>query len=68
MVFGTCLIETRVVDAHLKLPTCHGDDNRVSQPLRVVDFPDKANVEQLLDLSMDEVLPLNRLLLGLLLD
>jgi hypothetical protein len=68
MVFGTCLIETHVVDAHPKLPACHGDDNRVSQPLWVVDFPDKASVEQLLDLSMYEVLPLNRLLLGLLLD
>jgi hypothetical protein len=31
-VFGTCLLETSVVDAHLKLLFGLGDDNRVSQP------------------------------------
>jgi hypothetical protein len=67
-VFGACLVETGVVDAHPKLPTRLGDDNRVGQQLRVVGLSDKADVEQLFDLLMDEVLPLNRLLLRLLLD
>jgi hypothetical protein len=67
-VFGTCLIKTSVVDAHPKLPTGLGDDNRVSQPLRVVYLLDEASVEQVLDFFMDEVLPLNGLLPGLLLD
>jgi hypothetical protein len=67
-VFGTCLVETRVVNAHPKLPTDLGDDNRVDQPPRVVDLPYKVGVEQLLDFFTDEVLPLNELLLGFLLD
>jgi hypothetical protein len=44
-----------------------GDDNRVGQPLRVVDLPYEASVEQLLEFFTYEVLPLNRLLLGLML-
>jgi hypothetical protein len=44
------------------------NDNRVGQPPWVVDLPDKASVEQLFDLFTDEVLSLNGLLLGLLLD
>jgi hypothetical protein len=40
----------------------------VGQPPRVVDLPDKASIKQLFDLFMDEVLPLNGLLLGFLLD
>jgi hypothetical protein len=34
----------------------------------VVDLPDKAGIEELFDLFTDEVLPLNELLLGLVLD
>jgi hypothetical protein len=68
MIFGTCLVETSAVDAHPKLPTGLGDDNRVGQPPWVVDLPDEAGVEQLLDLFTNEVLLLNGLLLGLLLD
>jgi hypothetical protein len=68
MVFWTCLVETSVVDAHPKLPTCIGDDNRVGQPLRVVDLPDEASVKQLFNLFSDKVLPLYGLLSGLLLD
>jgi hypothetical protein len=67
-VFVICLIETGDVDAYPKLPTDLGDDNRVGQPPRVMDLPDKVGVEQLFDFFMDEVLPLNGLLLGLLLD
>jgi hypothetical protein len=44
MIFETCLVETSVVDAHLKLPTGLGDDNRVGQPSWVVDFPDESVV------------------------
>jgi hypothetical protein len=44
-IFGTCLVETSVVDANPKLPTSLGDDNRVGQPLQVVDLPDKADVK-----------------------
>jgi hypothetical protein len=29
MIFGACLVETSVVDAHLKFPAGPGDDNRV---------------------------------------
>jgi hypothetical protein len=68
MVFWTCLIETSVVDAHLKLPTSLGGDNRVGQPPWVVDLPDKASIKQLLNLLSDKILSLNGLLLGLLLD
>jgi hypothetical protein len=67
-VFGTCFVETCVVDAHLKLPVGLRDDHRVGQPPRVVDLPYDAGVEQLLDFFTDEVLPLNGLLPGLLLD
>jgi hypothetical protein len=67
-VFGTCLVETGVVDAHLKLPIGLMDDNRAGQPPQVVDLLDKVGVEQLFDLFTDEVLLPNRLLPGLLLD
>jgi hypothetical protein len=67
-IFGTCLIETSVVNAHPKLPTSLGDDNRVGQPPWEVDLPDEVGIEQLVDLFTGEVLPLNRLLLRLLLD
>jgi hypothetical protein len=60
-IFVTCLVETSVVDAHPKLSAGLGDNNRVGQP-------DEAGVEQLLDLFTDEVLPLNGLFSGLLLD
>jgi hypothetical protein len=68
MIFWTCLVETSVVDAHPKLPTYLGDDNRVGQPPWVVDLPDEARVKQLFNLFSDKVLPLYGLLLGLLLD
>jgi hypothetical protein len=67
-IFGACLIETSVVDAHPKLSIGLGDDNMVGQPPRVVDLPNKAGVEQLFDLFTNEVLPLNGLFLGLLPD
>jgi hypothetical protein len=67
-VFETCLIETCVVDAHPKLPVGLRDNHKISQPPRVVDLPYEASVEQLLNFFMDEVLPLNGLLLGPLLD
>jgi hypothetical protein len=67
-VFGTCLVETCIVDAHPKLPVSLWDDHRIGQPPRVVDLLYEASVEQLLDFFMDKVLPLNRLLLGPLLD
>jgi hypothetical protein len=67
-VFGTCLIETCVVDAQPKLPVSLRDDNRVGQPLRVVDLSYEASIEQPFDFFTDEVLPLNGLLPGLLLD
>jgi hypothetical protein len=67
-IFGTCLIETSVVNAHPKLPTSLGDDNRVGQPPWEVDLPDEVGIEQLVDLFTGEVLPLNGLLLRLLLD
>jgi hypothetical protein len=44
-VFGTCLVETGVVDAYSKLRIDLGDDNRVGQPPWVVDLSDKAGVE-----------------------
>jgi hypothetical protein len=66
-IFGACLVETSVVNPHLKFPADLGDDNRVGQPLRVVDLPYETSIEQLLDFFTDEVLPLNGLLLGLLL-
>jgi hypothetical protein len=58
MVFWACLVETNVVDAHLKLLACLGDDNRVGQPPRVVDLSDEASVKQLFNLFSDKVLPL----------
>ena len=67
-VLWTCLIEVGVVDAHPKLPIRLGDDDRVGQPLRVVDLFDKASLQQLADLFTDEVLPLDGLLPGLLSD
>jgi hypothetical protein len=63
-VFGTCLIETNVVDAHPKLPACLGDDNRVGQPLWVVDLPDEASIKQLFNPFSNKVLPLYGLLSG----
>jgi hypothetical protein len=62
-VFGTCLVETCVVDAHPKLPVGFRDDHRVGQPPRVVDLLNEAGAKQLLDFFTDEVLPLNGLLL-----
>jgi hypothetical protein len=61
-VFGACLIEAGVVNALLKLPVCLGDNDRVGQPLEVVDLVDKASVQQLADLFTYEVLPLDGLL------
>jgi hypothetical protein len=66
-IFRACLIETSVVDAHPKLPTSLGDNNRVGQPPWVVDLPDESDVKQLLDFFKYEVLPLNELLSRLLL-
>jgi hypothetical protein len=68
MVFETCLVETCVVDAHPKLSVALRDDHRVGQPPRVVDLPYEAGAKQLLNFFTDEVLPLNALLLGPLLD
>jgi hypothetical protein len=68
MIFRTCLVETCVVDAHPKLLVGLRDDHRIGQPPGVVDLPYEASVEQLFDLFMDEVLPLNGLLPGPLLD
>jgi hypothetical protein len=67
-IFGTCLIETSVVNAHPKLPISLGDDNRVGQPPWEVDLPDEVGIEQLVDHFTGEVLPLHGLLLRLLLD
>jgi len=44
-VSRTCLIEAFVVDAHPKLPIRLGDDDRVGQPLEVVDLLDEASVQ-----------------------
>jgi hypothetical protein len=52
----------------MHIQSFHGDDNKVGQPLWVMDLPYEAGVEQLFDLFMDEILALNGLLLGLLLD
>jgi hypothetical protein len=67
-VFVTCLVETRVVDAHPELSVSLRDDNRVGQPPGVVDLPYEASLKQLFDFFTDEVLPLNELLPRLLLD
>jgi hypothetical protein len=67
-VFWTCLIETRVVDAHPKLLASLGDNNRIGQPLWVMDLLDEASIKQLLNLLSDKILSLYRLLPGLLLD
>jgi hypothetical protein len=68
MIFGTCLIETCVVDAHLKLSIGLRDDHGIGQPLRVMHLPYEASVEQLLNFFTNEVLLLNGLLPGPLLD
>jgi hypothetical protein len=68
MVFRTCLVETCVVYAHPKVPVGLRDDHRIGQPPTVVDLPNEASAKQLLDFLMDEVLPLNELLSGPLLD
>jgi hypothetical protein len=68
VITGTCLVETCVVDAHPNLPVGLRDDHRIGQPPSVVDLPCEASVEQLLDFFTDEVLPLNGLLSGPLLD
>jgi hypothetical protein len=66
-IFGACLVEIGVVDAHPKFLAVHGDDNRIGQPPWVVDLPYEASVEQLLEFFTYLVLPLNELLLRLLL-
>jgi hypothetical protein len=58
----------RIAQSHLKLPTSLGDDNMVGQPPQVRDLSDQAVIKQIFDLFTDEVLPLNRLVLGLLLN
>jgi hypothetical protein len=68
MIFGTCLAKTCIVDAHPKLPVGLQDDHWIGQPLGVVGLLYEASVEQLFDFFMDEVLPLNGLLSGPLLD
>jgi hypothetical protein len=65
-VLGTGLIETGVVDARLKLPVSLRDDDWIGQSYWVMDLFDEASVQQLPDLLMDEVLPLNGLSLRLL--
>jgi hypothetical protein len=67
-VFWTCVIEIGVVDAHPKLPVSLWDNDRIGQPHWVVDLFDEASLQQLADLFMDEVLPLNGLLPWLLPD
>ena len=56
------LVEAGVVDAHPKLPIGLWDDDRVGQPLGVVDLLDEASVQQLADFFTDEILPLHGLL------
>jgi hypothetical protein len=68
LLFWICLVEAGVVDAHPKLSASLGDDYRVSQPLWVIDISDEANIEQLLDLLTDEVLPPKGLFLRFMLD
>jgi hypothetical protein len=68
MVFVTCLVETCVVDAHLKLLIGLRDDHKIGQPPRVVDLPYEASIKQVLDFFTDEVLLLNGLLPEHLLD
>jgi hypothetical protein len=68
MVFEICLVETCVVVAHPNLPIDLRDDHRIGQSLRVVDLLYEAGAKQLLNFFTDEVLPLNALLLGPLLD
>jgi hypothetical protein len=63
-IFGTCLVETCVVDAHPKLPIGLRKDHRIGQPPGVVDLPYEASIEHLFYFFMDEVLPLKRLLSG----
>jgi hypothetical protein len=52
--------------SHLKLPVCLWNDDWIGQPHWVMNLFDEADVQQLLDLLSDEVLPLNRLSLRLL--
>jgi hypothetical protein len=66
-IFGACLVETSVANAHPKFLAGLGDDNRVGQLPWVVDLPDEFGVKRLLDFFMDKALPFNRLLPGLLL-
>src|SRR6185312_5441517 len=61
-VSRTCLVEAGVVDAHPKLPVSLWDDDRVGQPLGVVDLLDEASMQELANFFTDEVLPLYRLL------
>jgi hypothetical protein len=63
-IFGTCLVETCVVDAHLKLPVGLQDDHRIGQPPGVLELLYEANVEQPFNLFTNEVLSLNELLSG----
>jgi hypothetical protein len=44
-VFGTCLVDIGVVDAHPKHPAGLGDDNRVREPPWMVGLSGKASVE-----------------------
>jgi hypothetical protein len=60
-VLGIGLIEVGVVDAHPKLPVCLRNDDWIGQPYWVMDLFDEANVQQLLDLLTDEILPLDGL-------
>jgi hypothetical protein len=64
----TCLVETCVIDAHLNLSISHRDNHSVGQPPRLVDLMCEVGVEKLLNFFTDEVLPLNGLLPGPLLD
>ena len=43
-VSRTCLVEAGVVDAHPKLPVGLWDDDRIGQPLGMVDLLDEASV------------------------
>ena len=43
-VSWTCLVEAGVVDAHPELPVGLWDDDRIGQPLGMVDLLDEASV------------------------
>jgi hypothetical protein len=68
MIFGICLVETCVVDAHSKLHVGLRDGHRIGQLPGVVDLPYEASVKQLFYFFTNEVLSLNRQLPGPLLD